>query len=169
VTPSRCSLTLGQEFTPLKNKFDSAIAGLDRLHLQGDDDGIWNGNGDERWAKLFEWVSEANYRLPLRSFSSSTLRLIRDTGNVLYNRINTEGYEEFQDDIQAVSAIADDIRDALLDYQVCNDRPYAAGVQLNRDTLIDGTATSDIRPELQVDCESNSLSTKGISDADRGF
>jgi len=46
---------------------------------------------------------------------------------MLYHRINTEGYEESQDDIQAVSGIADDIRDALLDYQVCNDRPYGLG------------------------------------------
>ena len=50
----------------------------------------------------------------------STLRLIRDNGNTLYNRINTEGYQESEDDIQAVSGIAEDIRDALLDYQVCD-------------------------------------------------
>ena len=56
--------------------------------------------------------------------------MIKDTGNVLYNRINTEGYEESQDDIQAVSGIAEDIRDALLDYQVCSDKPYVTGVQL---------------------------------------
>ena len=62
------------------------------------------------------------------SFSTSTLRQIRDTGNVLYHRITTEGYKESQDDIQAVSGIAEDIRDALLDYQVCSDKPYARGV-----------------------------------------
>jgi len=95
--------------------------------------------------------------------------VLRDTGNALYDRINTEAYEEYQGDIQAVSEIADDIRDALLDYQVCNDRPYAAGVRLNRNVCIDGTATSDIRPELQADCESNNLPTKGISDVDGGF
>ena len=49
---------------------------------------------------------------------------------MLYNRINTEGYKESQDDIQAVSGIAEDIRDALLDYQVCSDTPYVTGVQL---------------------------------------
>jgi len=49
---------------------------------------------------------------------------------VLYNRINVKGYEESQDDIQAVSDIAEDIRDALLDYQVCGDKSYATGVQL---------------------------------------
>ena len=44
---------------------------------------------------------------------------------MLYNRVNAEGYEESQDDIQAVSRIAEDIRDALLDYQVCSNKPYA--------------------------------------------
>ena len=50
---------------------------------------------------------------------------------MLYNRMNTEGYKESQDDIQAVSRIAEDIRDALLDYQVCSDRLYSTGVRLN--------------------------------------
>jgi len=50
--------------------------------------------------------------------------MIRDIGNVLYNRINTEDHKESQEDVQAVSEIADDICDALLDYQVCRDRPY---------------------------------------------
>jgi hypothetical protein len=68
------------------------------------------------------------YNLPSRSFSASALKLIRNAGNVLYHRINVEGYEESQDDIQAASGIADDIRDALLDYQVCGHKPYAAGV-----------------------------------------
>jgi len=49
---------------------------------------------------------------------------------VLYNRINVGGYEESQDDILAVSDIAEDIRNALLDYQVCSGEPYATGAQL---------------------------------------
>jgi len=98
------------------------------LYLQDDDHGgIWDGDGDEQRAKLFKWVFRVNYKLSSRSFSTSTLRLIRDTGNVLYDRINTEDYEESQDDIQVVSEIADDIRGALLGFQVCNDGPYAAG------------------------------------------
>ena len=49
---------------------------------------------------------------------------------MLYNRINIEDYEESQEDIQAVSRIAEDIRDALLDYQVCSNEPYVTWVQL---------------------------------------
>ena len=49
---------------------------------------------------------------------------------MLYIRMNTEGYKESQNDIQAVSGIAEDIRDALLDYQVCSDKPYTTGVRL---------------------------------------
>jgi hypothetical protein len=103
------------------------MARLHRLCLQVDDDGIWGENRHKQRAKLFEWVFRIAYSLPSHSFFTSTLRLIRDTGNVLYHRINTEGYKECQDDIQAASGIAEDIRDALLDYQVCSHKPYAAG------------------------------------------
>ena len=109
----------------MKDKLDSTMARLDRLCSQDndddDDDGIWDENWHEQRTKLFKWVFGINYNLPSHSFSTSTLRLIRDTGNVLYNHITAEGYEESQDDIQAVSRIAEDIRDALLDYQVCNE------------------------------------------------
>ena len=87
---------------------------------------------------------------------------------MLCDRINTEGYKECQDDIQSVSGIAEDIRDALLDYQVCSDRLYTAGMQLNRDTLTDGTATGHIRPELQADCESHNQRTESVSDVNHG-
>jgi hypothetical protein len=129
----RYSLTLGQKSMLLKNKLDSVMARLDRLCLQDDDDdddGLWDENEHEQRAKLFKWVLGIYCNLLLRSFSTSTLRLIRDTGNTLYHRINTEGYSESQGDIQAVSGIAEDIRDALLDYQVCSDKLYATGVQL---------------------------------------
>ena len=104
------------------------MARLDRLCLQDEDEELWDEDGHKQRARLFEWVFEVNYNLPSRSCSTSTLRRIRDTGNVLYSRINTEGYKESQDDIQVVSGIAEDICDALLDYQVCSDKPYARGV-----------------------------------------
>ena len=126
----RYLLTPGQQSTPLKGKLDSVMARLDRLCLQYDDDGIWDEGWHEQRAKLFRWVFGISYNLPLRSSSASTLRPIGDTGNMLYNRMNTEGYKESQDDIQAVSEIAEDIRGAILDYQVCSDRPYATEVQL---------------------------------------
>lgn len=37
---------------------------------------------------------------------------------MLRNRVSAQGYEECQGDILAVSGMAEDIRDALLDYQV---------------------------------------------------
>ena len=74
-----------------------------------------------------------DYNLSCLLFTSA-LRMIRDAGNVLYNRLNTEDYKESQDDIEVVSGIAEDIRDALLDYQVCSHRPYATVAQLNLDT-----------------------------------
>jgi hypothetical protein len=61
---------------------------------------------------------------------SSTLRQIKDKGNVLYDRINAEDYEEHQEDIQAVSGIAEDIQDAVLDYQVSRSRARGGVVSL---------------------------------------
>ena len=66
-------------------------------------------------------IQVSRYDLPQPSIVltfPSALRQIRDRGNVLHDRINTQGYEECQDDIQAVSGIAADIQDAVLDYQV---------------------------------------------------
>ena len=112
------------------------MARLDRLCSQDDDDDDDDDDGHvdksrhEQRAKLFEWVFGINYNLLSHSFSISTLRLIKDTGTVLYNRMNTDGYKESQDDIQALSGIAEDIRDALVDYQVCSNKPHTAGVRL---------------------------------------
>jgi hypothetical protein len=53
-----------------------------------------------------------------------------DSGNTLYNHISAEDYEECQDDTLAVSGMVEDIRDALLDYQVGDDEAYAAVVSL---------------------------------------
>ena len=41
---------------------------------------------------------------------------------VLYNRVSVEGYEECQGDILAVSGMVEDIRDALLEYQVSSSK-----------------------------------------------
>jgi len=41
---------------------------------------------------------------------------------VLYNRISIQGYKECQGDILSVSGIGEDIRDALLEYQVGGDK-----------------------------------------------
>ena len=44
---------------------------------------------------------------------------------MLYSRISTQGYKECEDDIQAASGMAEDIRDALLEYQVSDNNTYA--------------------------------------------
>ena len=56
------------------------------------------------------------------------LRLIRDCGEVLYDRINAQGYTGCQEDIQAASAMADDVRDAVIDYQVGEHEVYTTAV-----------------------------------------
>ena len=63
---------------------------------------------------------------------------------MLCNRVNAPGYKECQDDVQAASAIMDDIRDVVIDYQVGEYEAYMALASLNWNTLIDGPATGDI-------------------------
>jgi hypothetical protein len=48
----------------------------------------------------------------------SDLRPIRDKAKGLYERITTEGYVEDEGDIVAVSGLAEDLRDVLLEYWV---------------------------------------------------
>ncbi|KAF9646733.1 hypothetical protein BDM02DRAFT_3118207 [Thelephora ganbajun] len=98
-------LKLLEKSPAVKNKLDSVIERLDRLCSEEDSDGPWDENEHERRAELFD-----------------TLRLIGDNGNVLYSRINVWDYKECQDNIQAVSAMADDIRDAVIDYQMAQQR-----------------------------------------------
>ena len=44
---------------------------------------------------------------------------------MLYNRITIQDYEECQDNILAASGMVEDIQDALLDSQVCDDKDSA--------------------------------------------
>jgi hypothetical protein len=41
---------------------------------------------------------------------------------VLYDRVNTQGYEKPQGDILAVSEMVDDMQEALLEYQVGSEK-----------------------------------------------
>ena len=45
---------------------------------------------------------------------------------MLHNRVIAQGYEECQDDVLAVSEMAEDIRDALLEYQVRSEGSHTA-------------------------------------------
>ena len=76
-----------------------------------------------------------------------------DNGNALYDRICAQDYEESQDDVLTVSGMVEDIRDALLDYQVGDDEAHAATVSLKLGRLADVPTTGDVRPELQADRE----------------
>ena len=49
---------------------------------------------------------------------------------MLHNRISAQDYKESQGDVMAVSGMVEDIRDALLDYQVGNNGVYTVIVSL---------------------------------------
>ena len=49
---------------------------------------------------------------------------------MLHDRVSAQGYEERQSDILAVSEMGEDIKDALLEYQVSSKRSHAAILSL---------------------------------------
>jgi hypothetical protein len=63
---------------------------------------------------------------------------------VLCDRVSVQGYEKSQGDILAVSEMAGDIQDTLLEYQVGSGKLHAAVVSLNLDPLTDDPATGNI-------------------------
>jgi len=62
--------------------------------------------------------------------SPSTLKLIKDKGDVIYNHINVQGYQESLDNILSVSGIGEDILDAFLEYQVGDNKDHMITVSL---------------------------------------
>ena len=60
-----------------------------------------------------------------------------------YKHICAQDHEECQD-TQAVSRMVEDIRDALLDYQVCDDEVHVTVVSLTSRHLTDDTTTGDV-------------------------
>jgi len=50
----------------------------------------------------------------------SDLGPIRDKAKAIYERTVTEGYAEVEADVLAVSGLAEDLRDVILEYQVSN-------------------------------------------------
>ena len=65
---------------------------------------------------------------------------------MLYNHINAHDYKECQDDIQSVSAIADDIREAVtgLSSKWIQSLHRRCVTQIERNTLADGPAEGNI-------------------------
>ena len=63
---------------------------------------------------------------------------------MLCDRIGAQDHKECQEDILAVSGMAEDIRDALLNYQVGNNKVYVVVILLTLDTSIDNPATGII-------------------------
>ena len=77
-----------------------------------------------RWSGSTLTYDYANSHLVL-------LGCIRDNGIALYKCVSIQGYEDCQSDILAVSEMGEDIRDALLEYQVSCERSYVAVASLS--------------------------------------
>ena len=78
-----------------------------------------------RRADLFTSVTSAPLELIVYRFTSSTLDRIKHKLRGVLSRVEAPGYTENDEDVQIVSEFMDDIRDAVIDYQVSgNPKPF---------------------------------------------
>jgi hypothetical protein len=103
-----------------------------------------------------------------RSCSShlSALERIKDELQPLYERSSTVGYQESDPDQHVVCELAEDLRDAIIEYQVGPDLPIIPQDILLRWCTVCSTE-GDIRPEPQVNRESLAALSGCVSNIDR--
>ena len=99
----------------------AAFPWLDRLGLGWEDEDVADVRELMRRADLFVSVILAPPESVLYRLLSSTLDLINHKNRGVLDRVKVVGYTENNEDIQIVSELMDDIRDAVVDYQVSGD------------------------------------------------
>ena len=72
----------------------------------------------------------------------SNLERIKDKLQVVLGQIEAVGYVENEKDVQTVSELMDDIRDAITDYQVSSDSKPFMCTSSFKQTGLDGEPTS---------------------------
>jgi len=100
-----------------KERIEYTIARLDRLGSGKDDKDTVDAQESKRRADLFTLVAWA-HRSILRSLHYSTLDETRDSLQEVLDRAGAVDYVENDEDRQTVSNLVDDIRDAVIEYQV---------------------------------------------------
>ena len=109
----------------IQGRIDSVLARLGRLQVET---GSIAGGGDEfkQQTVLFEWVSFARWRRSvLYSSHLRALEGIKDELQILSEQSNTVGYKESEADRQVISQLVEDLRDAVIEYQVSLGHPVA--------------------------------------------
>jgi len=75
---------------------------------------------------------------------SSTLEQIKDKLQRVLDHIEAVEYKENDKDVQIVSELMDDVRDAVTDYQVSSDPRWFSITSLSKKTGLDGEPTGHI-------------------------
>ena len=103
---------------PVKVKIESVRARLDRLGVGGGATG--NANEFNRRKSLFECVLDTRRR-PSALMRSQSLEGIKDKLQLLSERPGAAEQEGKEGNMAAICDLADDLRDAIVDYQVSGD------------------------------------------------
>lgn len=88
--------------------------------------------------------------------SPGTVRLTRDNGNALCDRIEAQDSKECEDDIQPASTMADDTRDTIVDYQVGGYNVHMAAVSPSR-----AAATVPVEPNIDTEIAKGTSEARG--------
>ena len=83
----------------------------------------------------------------------------------MLGHIGALGHVESDKDVQTVSELMDEIRDAVTDYQVSGDTRFFPHVFSFEQNWLDGDPTGHIQAEPQTDCESQNWTLVSISDS----
>ena len=78
----------------------------------------------------------------------SDLRPLNHKAKGLYEHVTAEGYAENEEDLAAVSELAENLRDVLLEYCVSIQKAVTIVGSLNCSPWTDSTTTGGLRPEL---------------------
>ena len=101
----------------VKRKIESTLSWLGRLKAEGS--AVGDEGEQKRRQILFEYVSTTDCeRVCILTLNLRALEGTKDQLQSLSEQSNAAGYRENDEDMQAVCALAEDVRDAVIEYQV---------------------------------------------------
>ena len=103
----------------IKDKTESTLARLGRFTVEG---GTAKDKGElKRKMILFEYVGATQHEPVPALIPCRTLEEIKDELRSMLERTSAVGYKETDADVHTVGELAEDVRDAVIEYQVSPD------------------------------------------------
>ena len=103
-----------------KGKIEAALERLDKLGSGENAEEAIDAQGSVLHVGPLKLVTSASYSV-LRLFLSSTLNRIKHKLQAVLGHVGAADYTGNEEDVRVVSGLMDEIRDAVMDYQVSDD------------------------------------------------